>query len=228
MTYRTWLNPDFGPFDPLFEIPSDRPIEHLSLLHLFHADDAVALITATVRSGDCGTYVHRLFESPDWRPHLVGAVACIAEPDLQWHRWLWQAIDGGSWVTPQLAVAAYLTDPEFLVRARSRLEARCPVSEPEIPDGDERGSLTGPGDADIRSGKMAASLLALCGRSPALADWAAAARKEPEIARLLRVDLGAQSPQLTPLEWLDTIGAVLKSAGIRLGPRPVEASGGES
>jgi len=221
MTYNTWLNPDFGPFDPLFAPPSADVPEHLSLLHLFHADNTVAKITATVRSGDCGPFVRRLFESPDWRPHLVGTVVCIAEPDAQWLGWLWQAIDGGSWVTPQLAVAAYLTDPEFAARARSRIEARCPISEPEISDGDDRDAMTGPGDADIRSGKMAASLLALCELIADDAPWVEAARNDPAIARLLRIDGRRNGSEGIALSWLTGISTVFRRLRVRLRLQPV-------
>jgi hypothetical protein len=57
-----------------------------------------------------------------WRAQLVGAAAVVLSgADESTCAALWQALDGGSWVAPQLAAAAFLVDPAFEGRTEERL-----------------------------------------------------------------------------------------------------------
>ena len=65
-----------------------------------------------------------LLEGANWRPHIVGACAVMAGvrgPRLVDR--LWDRIDGASWVSPQLSVAAEAADPGYPDKVHRRLEA---------------------------------------------------------------------------------------------------------
>ena len=48
-------------------------------------------------------FVDVMFDDPNWRPHLVGAIALILDDGSRLSPTaLWHAIDAGSWVIPQL------------------------------------------------------------------------------------------------------------------------------
>jgi hypothetical protein len=112
--------------------PFDRVLDgggYLDLLHLGPAADrTVGLIaTALAEPGAVAAYTGFMSQS-GWRPHLVGAVAALLDNENRLDRiQLWNAVDAGSWVTPQLVVAAMFSDPMFAERARHRIELRCPV-----------------------------------------------------------------------------------------------------
>jgi hypothetical protein len=64
-----------------------------------------------------------LLTSRNWRSHLVGAAASLlleAKPEIA--QGLWNAFDASSWVSPQLAVSAFLLDSRFSEEARTRIE----------------------------------------------------------------------------------------------------------
>lgn len=75
-----------------------------------------------------------LVERADWRGNLVGAVAALflRDPEDALTR-LWDRLEKGSWVSPQLACVLERLDPAFADharRARSRLGRRG-IAEPE-------------------------------------------------------------------------------------------------
>lgn len=111
----------FGAFWRLF----DSDAHYLSLLGLERpeADIAVAKVLEGNRtSSDLQRDIGELLDEMNWRPHLVAAVAISAidyQPRILAK--LWDAFDAGSWVTPQLAVAAYLRDPDFSRQAAMRV-----------------------------------------------------------------------------------------------------------
>lgn len=72
--------------------------------------------------------VRALFESPDWRPHVVASTALVmglAPPQVR--DAAWRCLQEGTWASPQIVAALLLTDapdaPTFVRNARSRLEA---------------------------------------------------------------------------------------------------------
>jgi hypothetical protein len=114
----------FGVFSPLFEARAD----YLVLLRL-NMPEAKRVVTKLVEqchlSSACHKEVGSLFDPSDWRPHLVGAVALSALPyDQESSGKLGGAVDRGSWVTPQLAVAAFIRDPAFADQAGARVRSR--------------------------------------------------------------------------------------------------------
>ena len=114
----------FGPFEPLFDSG-----DYLELLNLGSgADRAIDRVAVALQAPAAIESFDTLMSDGGWRPHLVGAMACLLDRAGQLdRRQLWNAADGGSWVGPQLVVAALLSDPEFEVRARQRLDNREPL-----------------------------------------------------------------------------------------------------
>ena len=181
----------FGIFSPLFEASAD----YLALLHLDapEAHRAVAKVVEQCHeSSACHEDIGRLFNQPNWRPHLVGAVAISAIPfDLKSCSKLWEAFDGGSWVAPQLAVAAFIRDPTFVDQAGARIRSRCPMNESrnlgvtriELHD------AAGPARVTHRSAKAAASLVHLAGLLPFRPDWLDTELSKPDLIDLLAADI---------------------------------------
>jgi hypothetical protein len=61
-----------------------------------------------------------------WRPNLVGAVAAIlTRGSASVSEAIWERLREGSWVAPQLAVAAEAVDENFAQRAAFELEQLC-------------------------------------------------------------------------------------------------------
>src|SRR5262249_51399155 len=119
------MSDEFGVFLPVF-----APVNGcLSLLHLNAcAPHTIALIRQCCRAtSDPRPDVHRLLDAVDWRTTLVAVVATLLIPNnTETTRRLWIRFDSGSWVTPQIAVALALIDPEFVTHALRRLELLCP------------------------------------------------------------------------------------------------------
>jgi hypothetical protein len=155
----------FGVFSPLFEASAD----YLVLLHL-DMPEAKRVVTKVVErchlSSACHEEVGNLFDHSDWRPHLVGAVALSALPYVQESSGkLWEAIDRRSWVTPQLAVAAFIRDPAFADQAGARVRSRSSCA------------------------KTAASLAYLAGRLSFRPDWLDTELLKADLIGLLAKDV---------------------------------------
>jgi hypothetical protein len=158
-----------------------------------------------------------LFASPDWRPHLVGAVALILDGDRRLDPSLmWKAIDTGSWVTPQLVTAAYLVDPSFPDRLQDRIDARCAVKMPAHLSPAERRRATGPATAEQRSAKLLVSLLRIGRLVPALADRLAAAARRADLKALQAADRD-KSGNIAE-NWLKNLESQFRSRGRALTP----------
>jgi hypothetical protein len=144
-------------------------------------------IAKALQCGDSTRWIAALFRDANWRPHLVGAIALLLQPSLD-HELLWHAVDGGSWVTPQLVVTATFVDPLFRDHARSRVAALCPVVVPVGLTPPERHSATGPAGRQARSAKMLASLIAVSVEFPDLAQWREDVLQDERVKSLLAVD----------------------------------------
>lgn len=127
---------------------------------------------------------------------------------------LWATFDSGSWVTPQLAVAAYLRDPNFLELARVRILARCPLEPSKLTSMTplERHSAAGPGGIRARSGKSAASLVRLVGLLRPSPDWLATELSSPDLVALLAEDVDG-SAQIAET-WLAKLRTLLRALNI--------------
>ena len=124
------LPTSFGPFSPLFEDGS-----YLTLLHLGEgAERALDGVASALRDRTAPSSFNSFMCDGGWRPHLVGAIACLLDRQGKLDRLqLWNAADAGSWVSPQLVVAALYSDAEFVSRARQRLDSRGQVRSPAPP-----------------------------------------------------------------------------------------------
>ncbi len=163
------------------------------LLHLNNNDGnlepVLDNIATALESPDAEKWGGSLLADSNWRPHLVGAFAALlAKEPAPYIPFLWQAIDGGSWVTPQLVATARIVDPDFSAEVMARVEAGCPVNEPEGLNALERHSATGPGGTTARRAKLLASLLALCDDSE-VHEWLHWKRQQPDVLALLAEDM---------------------------------------
>jgi hypothetical protein len=128
-------------------------------------------------------FLHRL------RLHLVAAIAVLLSRDrIDLSPALWEAIDRGSWVAPQLGVVLSICDPQFVPRAKQRIVTGCPVAPVDIPSELERHVIAGPGARSQRSAKNLATLLHLVHAIPSESEWADATRHAPDLHQLLRTD----------------------------------------
>jgi hypothetical protein len=101
---------------------------------------------------------------------------------------LWQAFDAGTWVSPQLAVAAFLRDPRFAEQARTRIVDT--FSE--------------------YSSKSLAALVALCQLMPATTEWLEAAFTD-EVRRKAAIDSWDRGDEIA-VDWLGDIRDALNDA----------------
>jgi hypothetical protein len=140
------------PFAPMFERS-----RYLMLLHPLRSGaadpgvvealevaDAAASATATLAADLCALLADR-----NWRGHLVAAAVVVRTrcPDPAVRRALWDAIDRPSWVSPQLAVAANVVDPEFEREARARFATASPKTVAALA-ALARAPIHAPGDLD--------------------------------------------------------------------------------
>ena len=175
-----------GPFQPLFvqEEPSYLPLLNLPP----EAASAIHFIADVVhRTSDYRPRVLALLNDPGWRLHLVGAIAVLLSDDREeFSAALWSAVDQGSWVSPQLVVVLSRCDPQFVTNAKERILSGCPIT----PVGHEFGELEsyvimGPDGNFRRSAKALGALFQILQTIPAEVEWVEAARRDPDVQRLL-------------------------------------------
>jgi hypothetical protein len=183
-------------FAALFE-PNEQvaPVPYLALLNLqrwnwLQVLAAVRIVRQSIAmSPNVETEVAALFRKNAWRSHLVGAVAVSMGIDSPLTlSALWLAFDTGTWVSPQLAVAAFLSDRAFAEQARTRI----------VDTFTEHTS------------KSLAALAALCQRLPAMIDWLDAALAD-EARNKAVIDSWDRGDQIA-VDWLENIGTALKGA----------------
>lgn len=194
---------DFGVFAPMFDDG-----HYLPLLNLYRPDDAVAALQKIVSAGSPGLEADLLAlldPAAGWRPQLVGVAAMIAGAATPATvEALWVALAEPSFVSPQLAVAAYLLDPDFEVRARSRIANGCLVEPNRLRE--RSPDQVWPAYQDA---KQLAAIIALCTRLPHAA-WLADQVASAEIRAILgeaRDDGGGIA-----LGWLEKASQMLPPA----------------
>jgi len=156
-----------------------------------------------------------LLDEPNWRFHIVAAVALsVLRYDEPTFIKLWTAFDSGSWVTPQLAVAAYLRDPSFSDNAKTRIESRCPVNTSRmlLMSPPERHSAAGPAGEPQRSAKAAAALVYLVSLK-GQAEWLTTELSSPDLGKLLSEDID-RADQIAQY-WLAELKNVLSAIAIK-------------
>lgn len=104
---------------PLFDRVDGRGPGYLSLMNMIgNPSGAIAAVRNALQQPDPLDWTLHLLRSPDWRRHLVAAVAIGLEVrDSRAIDTLWQVLTD-SWAGPQLVAVAYLCDPTFEQRAR--------------------------------------------------------------------------------------------------------------
>jgi hypothetical protein len=192
--------PEFGPFGAVFE-KGDLPVPgYLPLLNLNeHREVQVAIdrIQRALQAGDPRRWVTALLKDPNWRPHLVAAIAHLLDRKEKLSRvYLWKAIDSGSWVTPQLIVAAMFSDKAFIQRAIKRVES--------------------PG---ARNGKLLASIFGVSKMVPELGEQLEKWKSNSEVREMLDQDAAWDESDSIAAHWADVIRKHFASRGIVLEPR---------
>jgi hypothetical protein len=212
---------EFGPFAAVFERGELNVPGHLELLHL-HGPGARIVVDRIARAladGDPAQWVAALFRQANWRPHLVGAVALLLDQNETLDReLLWEAVDAGSWVIPQLVAAAVFVDSNFPQRAVARVARLCPVAIPVGLTTAQRHSATGPEGTHARSAKMLASLLSASESVPSLARWRLDCQREASVESLLKGDEWNGSGKIVT-SWTSNAQRVFLERGCRLAPK---------
>ncbi len=129
---------------------------------------------------------------------------------------MWQSIDAGSWVTPQLVTTAYFVDPSFAERVRERIDAKCAVTVPANLSPGERHRATGPATPEQRSAKLLASMIRIGMLAPGLTGWLRTAASRPELAALQAADRD-KSGNIAE-NWLKNLERQFSSRGRTLAP----------
>lgn len=211
------LEATFGPFAPVFARDGSGLPGYLALLGLERERAPIVIdrIAEGLQYGDPDRWVAALFQEVNWRPHLVGALALLLRPSLD-HELLWRAIDGGSWVTPQLVVTATFVDPRFRERARHRVAALCPVVVPVGLTPAERHSATGPAGTQARSAKQLASLIAASMEFPDLAQWREDILQDERVKALLAVDASWDASDRIVISWSSAVRSAFVARGTSL------------
>jgi hypothetical protein len=169
-------------------------IDYLTLLNLPPAASSAVLFIANVigQNPNHRESVLALLHDPNWRLHLIAAVAVLLSPDRTvLCPALWEALDSGSWVAPQLAVVLSICDQQFVRGAKQRILAGCPVAPVRVTSPLEQHVVAGPGASPVRSGKNLAALVYLVRTIPDETQWAEAVGQTPEVAQVLQSDRDA-------------------------------------
>src|SRR6267142_3631072 len=212
--------PQFGPFAAAFGSSGLDVPGYLTLLNLGQDDALIVIdrIAEALRGSDSQKWVTALFADPNWRPHLVGAIAILLDQRTTLDvAPLWSPIDAGCWVTPQLIATAYFSDPAFASRALDRMTNGCPVTVPGL-DPLMRHVATGPAGTNGRGGKMAASILAVSSNFASLAIHEGAWRADPKLRPFLDEDRAWDGSEGITKRWMASVAGYLLKRGITLSP----------
>jgi len=158
-------------------------------------------------SADPDTEITALFQG-GWRPELVGGIAMLTVASTTATlKALWQAIDRGSWVSPQLVVIASLLDPGFVDQAKRRLLTRCPIAQ-----GDRHAMAPttahvhhGPDDDRERSAKTFGALLQRLWQHPEDREWLKSRLTLADVMHEMFHDRGGQD---FAREWARALAAL--------------------
>ncbi len=189
--------------------------DYLSLLQL-GAQDAGVVERIGAIAQECADLPAEMREllSQGWRPALVACVALFgscSEPLLDL---LWDALDQGSWVAPQMAVTLWMLDPRFGELARRRLLSGCPMRRQERPITAEVHVIEGPAGIRSLSAKTRVSLMTVLAHDQAGRDWLLANLKKADALQdILVEDAWDASPRLVS-GWGRGLAACLEKPGL--------------
>jgi hypothetical protein len=96
-----------------------------------HSESSIGKLSeAMTQSPDLEGELCALLNEPNWRGHLTAAVALVISEKAATKKVveaLWEALERGSWVSPQLAVCLSYIDPNFSLQAKACIERCCSV-----------------------------------------------------------------------------------------------------
>jgi hypothetical protein len=187
---------EFPSFKTVFERGITVVPRYLVFLNLFRKEDeirdALNAVSKSINfSPNPSAEVQALLAETDWRPNLVGAIAVLLSINsASAIQSLWNAIDRGSWVSPQLAVTAFRADENFKAEAIKRIVSGCKIDKQRLEslEPSMRHILAGPSDSFGRSAKAMTALVYLYKKLPGASDGLDAIISMGPIERLLKSD----------------------------------------
>lgn len=223
------MSQQLGSFAQLFEPSPTGNAYYMSLLAL-DGDNAREALERVAQGLKLSPHsedelVTLLYPDRGWRQNLVGLTGVVLRGSFnRLVAALWKAFDAGSWVMPQLAVAAFLRDPDFDAQAKRRIEAASfepneePLSRPPISPEEAiaRANLHGPDDWAMRTSKGVAALFGLLGEDVFARAFLQAQYQRRDIQRMLELhetNFGAFA-----IRWMKSLHEVAKDIGRPLEP----------
>jgi len=170
-------------------------------------------ILATVAQGvqkstSCDAEIAALLADTDWCSQIVGACAIgLGGANPETLAMLYSTLDCASWASPQLAAIASVTDTDFELQARRRIEARCPIDTSRLGSLEwvQRHPDAGPLSFYAHSCKLLSSLMALCEGAP----WLTPLHASEDIKKMIAEDIDRGSALAT--NWRATFVTLRES-----------------
>ena len=105
----------------------------MNLLHMSNRHVLLHVEAAIEASPDVQSELRAILNEPNWRiAQMAAAGIVMVGADAATLTALWARLDRGSWVHPQLMVAALLRDPDCAERVRERLAQQMPPGRGSI------------------------------------------------------------------------------------------------
>ncbi len=193
-------------------------LDYLALLNLDTGSAGVVerLMGSARSSPDLEAEI-RVLLSEGWRAALVACAALQGRSSPGLLDLLWEALDRGSWVAPQMAITLWMLDERFGERARQRLLHGCTV-RPELARAELSGAevhvLHGPAGVYSLSAKTRVSLMAVLAHDQAGRDWLLQNIAKVDALQDLLVDDGWDDSVRLLARWSRAIADCLDVAGL--------------
>ena len=194
--------------------------DYLSLLHLGgEAGSVIERLGESARSStDLVSEVRDLL-TKGWRGALVACAALHGACSLEALDLLWEALDQGSWVAPQIAITLWMLDSRFAQRAQVRLLHGCPV-QPEASRKDvsqpEVHVVHGPAGPRTLSAKTRVSLMSVLAHDQAGREWLRVHIDRAKALRDVLVEDCWDGSGKIVSQWSASLADCLKVEGLRV------------
>lgn len=191
--------------------------DYLSLLHL-GAYDAGVVERIGLIARECEDLPGEMREllSAGWRPALVGCLALFGRCSEELLDLLWEAMDQGSWVAPQMAVTLWMLDPRFGELARRRLLEGCPPQREQRPITAEVHVIEGPAGVRSLSAKTRVSLMTVIAHEQAGREWLLANVKRADALQDILVEDAWDGSARLVSRWGHALAACLERPGLEV------------
>ncbi|MFZ6028191.1 MAG: hypothetical protein ACOYYS_10800 [Chloroflexota bacterium] len=143
-----------------------------------------------------------------WRSTIVAviSVVCLNHASQELLERLWEVLDAGSWVTPQIAAVLFFYDAEFEQKAIARVKQGCPLTDQPLFLSESEKQLWGslPSDAYLRQCKAVSSLVSMLEKSQKYGDIFS----DEKVKQMLEddIDHGGQIAK----DWLNRVRVYFK------------------